>query len=107
MPKNLLIRVYLDVKQYNDIIETANNRGIKAKTDSEMIRKVLFEYCDKIDAIAWKLMHEGDKVREMQEILGKKEAIIEKLQGDLREIAQKDEIRKINRNARRKKHEKK
>ena len=89
MVKNILVRVYMDTSQYNLVLETAQRRNIRAGTDSELIRKILFEYCEKIEALAFKLMKDQDSVKAAQEEISKSEAIIEELHGKLRDITQK------------------
>ena len=92
----------MDQKQYCDVIETANNRGIKAITDSEMIRKILFEYVDKIEAIAYRLEMDSDDLKEAKAELLRKDSVIEKLRGDLTERAKEIEI--LNQNLNRRKN---
>lgn len=96
MVKNILVRVYMDTSQYNLVLETAQRRNIRAGTDSELIRKILFEYCEKIEALAFKLMKDQDSVKAAQEEITKSEAIIEQLRADLRNKATEIDILKAN-----------
>ena len=96
MVKNILVRVYMDTSQYNLVLETAQRRNIRAGTDSELIRKILFEYCEKIEALAFKLMKDQDSVKAAQEEISKSEAIIEQLRADLRNKATEIDILKAN-----------
>ena len=96
MVKNILVRVYMDTSQYNLVLETAQRRNIRAGTDSELIRKILFEYCEKIEALAFKLMKDQDSVKAAQEEITKSEAIIEQLRADLRNKATEIDIFKAN-----------
>ncbi len=85
MTKNIMIRVFMDLKQYGDVIETARDRNIKADNDSDLIRKILFEYTEKIEAISFKLMRESDQSKEAQAAINEGEAVITSLRGEILE----------------------
>ena len=44
MKKNIVIPVFLDVQMYAELEEAKKEKKIIAKTDSELIRKMLYDY---------------------------------------------------------------
>ena len=73
----MLIHLFLDPKQYGNIKEAANTRKIFAKNDSDLLRKILFDYTEKIaDLVVTSVMIEG-KIAGLKEQSAQKEAVIE------------------------------
>jgi Arc/MetJ-type ribon-helix-helix transcriptional regulator len=70
--KNICITLFLDQEQYNSIREIAFQRKITFKSDSEMIRKALYDYTERILKIAM------DQYLQKGEI-AKKDSIIQDL----------------------------
>ena len=96
MVKNILIRVYMDFNQYTDVMTTAKNRGIHATSDSELLRKILFEYVDKIESVAYRLTYEGEELKETKDRLAEANSVIELLHNDIRERQKEIETLKTN-----------
>lgn len=87
-----MIQVFLDEKQHSDVKEAAATRKITYKTPSDMIRKVLFDYTEKIaDLVVTSVMIEG-KIAGLKEQSAQKDAIIEGLRSEIHKKNQAIEI---------------
>lgn len=90
--KSMLIHLFLDPKQYGDIKEAATTRKIFGKNDSDLLRKILFDYTEKIaDLVVTSVMIEG-KMAGLKEQSVQKEAIIEGLRSEIHKLRQDNEI---------------
>jgi len=96
MNKNLRIPLFLDVKQYTDIVETAKTRGISYKNDSEMLRKMLFDYTDKIESLLVAKIRYDDVVKKLREGNEKKQSVIDEYQKQVRDLSNELEGLKLN-----------
>lgn len=55
MMKNVRIQLFLDLRLYNELLEVKTTKKIIAKTDSELIYKILYDYVRMYDRIALSL----------------------------------------------------
>jgi peptidoglycan hydrolase CwlO-like protein len=86
MSKNYVIQLFIDWSLYESIKEAAAHRRIMYKTDSELIRKVCNDYCDKIAWIEAEAIKIDSKVKELQEQLTKNESLIDQLRAENRQL---------------------
>lgn len=79
MTRNLLVRVYLDPKEYETWKNFAAEHHIKYKNDGELVRNLIHQvaYVEKLGLDVYILR---DKIKQVKEQLLKKEDIISKLQ---------------------------
>jgi len=90
--KSMLIHLFLDPKQYGAIKEAANTRKIFAKNDSDLLRKILYDYTEKIaDLVVTSVMIEG-KMAAYKEQSAQKDGIIEQLRAQIHKLNQDNEI---------------
>lgn len=96
MTKDIVIQVFLDLKQYEDIKEAANTRKIVYKTTSDLIRKLLFDYTEKVSNMVATSVLVEQKVGALHEQSAQKEAIIEALRHQNSDLHNENEILKGN-----------
>lgn len=83
MTKDIAIQLFLDLKQYEAIKEAAETRKIVYKTTSELIRKLLFDYTEKVSNMVATSVLVEQKVGALHEQSAQKEAIIEALRAEI------------------------
>jgi len=79
MTKNIVIQLFLDSRQYENIKEAADTRNINYRNDSDMIRKLLHDYVEKIAGIVISQVMIEQKTEHLKQDVAKKDAVIEDL----------------------------
>lgn len=83
MLKNIMVRIFLDIKEYTNIKEAADTRRIKADSESELFRKILNDYVDKIASVVISQVVIEQKVSEFKTALSQKDSVIEQLRTEV------------------------
>ena len=73
MAKNVKLQVFLEPTTYLELVNEARNVGITAKTDSELIRKILYRFFQDLPMLTL-------QVESLKKACAEKNVIIEKLQ---------------------------
>lgn len=96
--QNIRLSVFMDLGLYNKLMDIAKSRKITYKTDSELIKKVIFDYWNKIEDMLGALYHYQAKEEHFKTEKARLESIIEKLRDDCSKLNQEIEIIKTNKN---------
>jgi len=85
MTRNIEIKVYLNIDEYNNAVECAKTRKMSYTTNSEMIRKILYDYSEKIMGLVDANVLIEMKLAEYKQQVAQQESVIESLQATLRQ----------------------
>jgi membrane carboxypeptidase/penicillin-binding protein len=96
MAKDIVIQLFIDLDQYNTIKEAAALRKITYSSGSELIRKILYDYCTKLEKILLDGYAMHTQLDESKQQSAQKEAIIEGLRAEIRN--KNNEIEILNNN---------
>ena len=83
MTKDIVIQLFLDLKQFKDIKEAAESRKMAYKNNSDLIRKTLFDYTEKVANMVLTNAMIESKVGGLKEQSIQKESIIEALRAEI------------------------
>ena len=96
MAKNIRIQLFLDNKQYDAVKEAVLTRKIGFTNDSDMIRKVLYDYIEKIASLVISQVVIQQKTASLTEQNAQKNSIIEALRHEISEKNKEIDILKNN-----------
>lgn len=84
MTRNIVIQVFLDQTQYGDVKEAVLVRNLTSVNDSDMIRKILYDWTKKVYDLNITAGLVAAKTAELKEQSSQKDAIIEGLRAEIR-----------------------
>jgi len=96
MTKDIVIQLFLDLEQFGDIKAAADVRRISYSNNSELIRKILFDYTKKIYDLNITAGLIESKTAGLKEQCAQKDAIIEQLRSQIHKLNQELEIEHSN-----------
>lgn len=96
MIKNVRIPLFLDLRMYNELLEVKATKKIIAKTDSELIYKILYDYCRVYDQIALSLDSMKNKIDVQKTDLIRTQETINLLQSTIAELRNDNDRLKSN-----------
>jgi len=102
MSRNIEMRVYLNIDEYSKVKEAADTRKITFKTDSELLRKILYDYSDKIAGLVDANVIIEMKIGEYKQQLAQQKTMIENLHAALRDKSNEIDIIKHNKSIKKK-----
>jgi hypothetical protein len=79
MAKDVKLQVFLDAKQYFELLGEAQAYQITAKSGSELIRKLLYYYLDRYPILTAQLDRRNRKITEL-------ESVISDLENNMRDL---------------------
>ena len=96
MIKNMRIPLFLDLRMYNELMDVKITKKIVAKTDSELIYKILYDYCRLYDRIALDLDQMKNKIDTTTQSNIKLEEVNNLLQSTINELRNDNDRLKSN-----------